>query len=71
MKQNDKLSELHEILASVLLEKIRDPECKSAELNVARQFLKDNDVTAIPTDDNALAQLLEDLPFDAETTHLQ
>ena len=71
MKQNDKLSELHEILATVLLEKIRDPECKSAELNVARQFLKDNDVTAIPTDDNALAQLLEDLPFDAETTHLQ
>lgn len=71
MKKDSKLEELHEILATVLLEKIRDPECKSAELNVARQFLKDNDVTAIPTDDNALAQLLEDLPFDADTTHLQ
>lgn len=63
MKQNEKLSELHEVLASILLEKIRDPEVKSAELNVARQFLKDNDITAIPTDDNALAQLLQDLPF--------
>ena len=42
MKQNEKLTELHEVLASILLEKIRDPEVKSAELNVARQFLKDN-----------------------------
>ena len=71
MKKDSKLEELHEVLATVLLEKVRDPECKSAELNVARQFLKDNDVTAIPTDDNALAQLLEDLPFDSGTTHLQ
>lgn len=71
MKKDSKLEELHELLATILLEKIRDPECKSAELNVARQFLKDNDVTAIPTDENALAQLLEDLPFDSETTHIQ
>ena len=71
MKQDKKLSELHEVLASILLERIRDPECKSAELNVARQFLKDNDITAIPTDDNALAQLLEDLPFTEDVTALQ
>ena len=71
MKKDSKLEELHELLATILLEKIRDPECKSAELNVARQFLKDNDVTAIPTDENALAQLLEDLPFDSDTTHIQ
>lgn len=71
MKKDSKLEELHELLATILLDKIRDPECKSAELNVARQFLKDNDITAIPTDENALAQLLEDLPFDSETTHLQ
>ena len=58
-------------MATILLDKIRDPECKSAELNVARQFLKDNDVTAIPTDENALAQLLEDLPFDSDTTQIQ
>ena len=71
MKQDKKLSELHELLATILLEKIRDPECKSAELNVARQFLKDNDITAIPTDDNALEQLLEDLPFTDDVTALQ
>jgi len=71
MKQDKKLSELHEVLASILLDRIRDPECKSAELNVARQFLKDNDITAIPTDENALAQLLEDLPFKEDVTALQ
>jgi len=71
MKQNEKLTELHEVLASILLEKIRDPEVKSAELNVARQFLKDNDITAIPTDDNALAQLLQDLPFKEDEMLIQ
>jgi hypothetical protein len=71
MKKDSKLEELHELLATILLDKIRDPECKSAELNVARQFLKDNDVTAIPADENALAQLLEDLPFDSDTTQIQ
>jgi hypothetical protein len=71
MKQNEKLSELHEVLASILLDKIRDPEVKSAELNVARQFLKDNDITAIPTDDNALAQLLQDLPFKDDAALIQ
>jgi len=71
MKKDSKLEELHELLATILLDKIRDPECKSAELNVARQFLKDNDVTAIPTDEKALAQLLEDLPFDSDTTQIQ
>ena len=71
MKKDSKLEELHELLATILLDKIRDPECKSAELNVARQLLKDNDVTAIPADENALAQLLEDLPFDSDTTQIQ
>ncbi len=66
-----KLEELHDILAMVLLEKIRDPEVKSADLNVARQFLKDNDITAIPTDNNALSQLLQDLPFKEDVTSLQ
>ena len=71
MKQDEKLTELHGVLATILLEKIRDPEVKSAELNVARQFLKDNDITAIPTDDNALAQLLQDLPFKDDAALIQ
>ena len=61
---NTLFTQLHEELGQVLLEKLRDPDIKSADLNVIRQFLKDNDVVAIPTDSNALGSLLEELPFD-------
>tara|TARA_B100001094_G_C18042413_1_gene725660 strand:- start:452 stop:667 length:216 start_codon:yes stop_codon:yes gene_type:complete len=71
MKQDEKLIKLHDVLATILLEKVKDPEVKSADLNVARQFLKDNDITAIPTDENALAKLLQDLPFQEEDTLMQ
>ena len=68
----DKLMEaLHEELGQTLLQRVRDPEVKSSDLNVARQFLKDNDVTAIPTDNNTLSQLLEDLPFNEDITSVQ
>ena len=43
-KKEDTLNELHTLLATKLLERVTDPECKSADLNVARQFLKDNNV---------------------------
>ena len=61
---NDKLRELHAILAEKLLEKIKDPDAKSADLNVARQFLKDNNIDAVPTEDSPLQKLIEELPFD-------
>ena len=54
-----------------LLERIRDPEVKASDLNVARQFLKDNDITALPADNNALAQLLEELPFNEQEDLMQ
>lgn len=60
------LEELHEELAKVLLERVKDKDAKSADLNVARQFLKDNNVDAVPTDDSPLKKLIEELPFDDE-----
>ena len=60
---NDKLRELHGILAEKLLEKVKDPECKSADLNVARQFLRDNGIDAVPTDDSPLQKLINEMPF--------
>ena len=60
---NDKLRTLHTILAEKLLEKITDPDAKSADLNVARQFLRDNGIDAVPTDDSPLKKLLDELPF--------
>jgi len=32
------LKELHEVLATELLKRVKDPEAKSSDLNVARQF---------------------------------
>jgi len=59
-----RLTELHSLLAEKLLEKVKDPECKSADLNVARQFLKDNNIDAIPVEGSPLDKLIEELPFD-------
>ncbi len=64
MKLEELMQALHTELGQTLLERIRDPEVKASDLNVARQFLKDNDITAIPTDENVLKQLLDELPFD-------
>ena len=61
-----KLTELHGILAEKLLERVKDPECKSSGLNVARQFLKDNNIDAIPIDGSPLSKLAESLPFSTE-----
>lgn len=65
------LDSLHTELASKLLETVRDPESKASDLNVVRQFLKDNEVTSIPIDDSIMRQILEDLPFDEELDSVQ
>jgi|TARA_R100001460_G_scaffold49880_1_gene88150 hypothetical protein len=71
MKLDELMDALHSELGMKLLERIRDPEVKASDLNVARQFLKDNDITAIPADNNALAQLLEELPFNEQEDLIQ
>jgi len=60
---DDKLKELHALLAEKLLDKVRDPECKASDMNVARQFLKDNNIDAIPVDNSPLKSLMDELPF--------
>lgn len=60
------LEDLHELLAKTLLDKIKDPEVKSADLNVARQFLKDNNIDCIPREGNSIGKLAEELPFKLE-----
>ena len=64
-----KLEHLHSELTDKLLEKIKDPEVKASDLNVARQFLKDNGIEAIPVDNSPLKALVDELPFDNEDSH--
>ena len=68
-----KLTELHTRLAERLLERIKDPDVKASDLNVARQFLRDNGIDAVPTEGSPLQRLADELPFDIpekpEITH--
>ena len=53
---------LHKTPAENLLLRIQDPEAKSSDLNVARQFLKDNGIDAVPVEGSPLSDLVATLP---------
>ena len=58
------LDNLHIELAQLLLDKIRSGDAKASDLNVARQFLKDNGIEGLPVDNTPLKDLVDELPFD-------
>jgi len=60
------LKSLHLELAKDLLDKVRSGEAKAGDLNVARQFLKDNGIECIPVENNPMEDLMNNLP-DLET----
>ncbi len=63
MDKNFKLLEqLHLVLAQELLDKVKSGEAKAGDLNVARQFLKDNGVECIPVEKNPMEELMLNLP---------
>ena len=64
--ENKKLNDLYDAVAEELLAKIQSGEAKPADLAVAVRFLKDNDITALPVNDNALQQLMESMPFPSD-----
>lgn len=62
MTQKELMELLHKTLAEQLLAKVQDPEAKASDLNVARQFLKDNNIEGLATDHSPLADLAKTLP---------
>ena len=62
-----KLKELHAVLAEKLLEKVKSSDATASELNVARQFLRDNGIDAVPTEGSPLKKLIDELPFEIPT----
>lgn len=65
---DDKFEALHEALTEQLLARIRSGEATAADLNVARQWLNDNNVAANPAKNKglkALGESITKLPFDA------
>lgn len=64
---SDLFAKMQTALANDLLIRIESGTATAAELNVARQFLKDNGIDAVPTKDNGLEGLAQILPFDEKS----
>jgi len=60
------LKTIHYELAKHILDLIKSGEAKAGDLNVARQFLKDNGIECIPVENNPIEDLMTNLP-DLET----
>jgi len=58
----DAMESLHKMLAETLIDRMKDPDVKAGDLNVARQFLKDNHIEGIAVENSPLADLVKTLP---------
>ncbi len=58
----DVLSELHAGLAHLFMERLREGSLGTAELNILRQFLKDNQINSQPTEGSEFGELAKSLP---------
>ena len=56
------LSELHAGLAHLFMERLREGTLGTAELNILRQFLKDNQINAQPPEGSEFGELAKALP---------
>ena len=59
----DLQNKLHQVLTEELLARVESGNATSAELNVARQFLKDNGIDGTIEQSDPLANLAKVLPF--------
>ena len=66
MEETEKLNTLFDAVADELLTKIKTGEAKPADLAVAVRFLKDNNISCVPTDGNSLGELMKSMPFAPE-----
>ncbi len=57
------LTDLHNAVAQELLDRVMSGEATSADLNVARGFLKDNGIDAGLDQSEPMANLAKSLPF--------
>ena len=61
------LDDLHDSVATDLLNRIKSGEASASELSVAVKFLKDNNATLdVISEGSPMGNLLDSLPFDVE-----
>ena len=66
MKREVIFDKLHDAVATTLLDKIQSGDANASDLNVARQFLRDNGIAGIPQENSPLKHLMDELPFTEE-----
>ncbi len=59
---NEQLADLHMGLALLLQQKMEDGTITTGELNILRQFLKDNQISAQPVEGTPFGDLVASLP---------
>lgn len=59
---NEQLADLHMGLALLLQQKMQDGTITTGELNILRQFLKDNQISAQPVEGTPFGDLVASLP---------
>lgn len=71
-KQNiqDDLADLHAGLAILLKEKLQEGTITASEMNILRQFLKDNSISAQPTEGTPFGELVSNLPDLDKVVHM-
>lgn len=58
----DLLAELHGTLAQQFIARVKSGEATPSDLNAARQFLKDNNISCVPEANENMQHLAEALP---------
>ena len=71
MKSTDVLADVHELLAEWCLERLREGDATAADLNIIRQFLKDNQISAQPVEETSFGELATELPDIENVVSLQ
>jgi hypothetical protein len=66
MTMDELFKQLHNALGAALLERIQSGEASPADLNVARQFLKDNGIDGTVKNSQPLLNLAKVMPFDPD-----
>ena len=67
---NEQLADLHLGLALLLKEKLDEGTISASELNVLRQFLKDNQISAQPVEGTPFGDLVSALPDLDKVVHM-
>ncbi|MET3601115.1 hypothetical protein [Martelella mangrovi] len=62
----DALNTLHALLAKEFAKRIESGEASAGDLSAARQFLRDNSITATAPEGSPLGNLVEKMPFSAD-----